>query len=186
MTWWKMVTFAVAVLALLASGCGDEGGGAAGSGGMAGAGGTAGTGGSPIGTGSATLTIGDETWEFDSFQCAFGYDATQSQIFSFSSNAFGEDSGGARVQFQVDIEDDSGQERFEGAGVIFGITLDDIEDFENPSVSWEARGPDPEVIVQIDGDRVTAQGVFDDGLTDLVIEEVPGTVDATCGSQSIR
>lgn len=190
MMWWKILAFSLAVPALIASGCGDDeqgmsGDGGSGSGGTAGAGGTSGTGGAPAGSGAATLTIGDETWEFDSFQCAFGYDATQSQIFSFSSNAFGEDGGGARVQMQANIQDDSGQERYEGEGVIYDVTIDDIENFQDPSVAWEARGPANDVTVEIDGDRVTAQGVFDDLLTDP-IEEIPGTLDATCGSDSIR
>lgn len=176
-------------LALAVAACGDDdsngGGGAGGNGGDVGAGGSGGNG-QPTGSGSATLTIGEQTWEFDSFGCAFGYDATQSSIFVFSSNAIGEHSNGARVQMQANIEDDSGQERYEGEGVIYSVDIDDIDDFENPSVSWQARGPADEIVVEIDGDRVTAQGVFDDLLTDLVIEEVPGTLDATCGSQSIR
>ena len=82
----------------------------------------------------------------------------QSQIFSFSSNAFGEDAGGARVQFQVSIQDDSGEERFEGDGGIYDITVDEIHDFEKPSVSWQARGQADEIVVEIDGNRVKAQG----------------------------
>jgi hypothetical protein len=39
--------------------------------------------------------------------------------------------------------------------------------------------------VTINGDQVTANGVFDDGLTGLVLEEVPGTLTANCGSRSI-
>ncbi|MGB5809323.1 MAG: hypothetical protein WBG86_02260, partial [Polyangiales bacterium] len=148
--------------------------------------GTGGTGAAPSGSGSATLTIGDETWEFSEFLCAFGYDATQSEVYSFSSNSFGEHSDGSRVQMQADIEDDTGQERYEGAGVIYTVYIGDIENFEDPSVDWEARGPADTVVVSIDGDRVTAEGVFDDLRTDTEFEEVPGTLVATCGSQSIR
>lgn len=184
MTWWKIVGVLLVVPALVVTGCGDDDEGISGTGGS-GTGGTTGTGGTATGSGSATLTIGQQTWEFDFFQCAFGYDSTQSQIFSFSSNSFGQDDGGARVQMQANIQDDSGQERFEGEGVIYDVTLDDIDDFENPSVAWEARGPADEIVVEIDGDRVTANGVFDDMLTDP-IEEIPGTLDATCGSDSIR
>jgi len=165
----------------------DEG--AAGSGGGGGAGGGAGgSGGAPQGgMGSATLTIGDETWEFDSFECAFGHDATQSDVFSFSSNSFGEHSNGARVQMQADIEDDTGQGRYEGEGVIYTVYITDIEDSANPSVDWEStsRGspgmPSGQTVVNIDGDHVTAEGLFDDQLTDD-FEQVPGTLDGTCGS----
>ena len=59
----------------------------------------------------------------------------------FSSSAFGEHSNGARVQMQAEIEDDTGQERYEGAGVIHTVYINDIENFENPSVDWQARGP---------------------------------------------
>jgi hypothetical protein len=184
MMWWKIFAFSLVVPALVVAGCGDDDGGTPGSGGS-GSGGTTGTGGTAMGSGSATLTIGEETWEFDFFQCAFGYDATQSQVFSFSSNTFGQDDGGARVQMQANIQDDSGQERFEGEGVIYDVTIDDIDDFENPSVAWQARGPADEIVVEINGDQITAQGVFDDSLTDP-IEEIPGTLAATCGSDSRR
>ena len=175
-------------LAFVASGCGDDGGsgGTAGTGGLAG---TAGTGGIPAGSGSATLTIGDETWEFSSFACAFGYDATRTDDYSFSSSAFGEHRNGNAVQMQAEIQDGTGQERIEGAGVVYTVYISDIEDFENPAVDWEARGEAPPVgniVVQINGDRVTAEGLFDDKLTELVVEEVPGTLDATCGNQSAR
>ena len=43
--------------------------------------------------GNATLTIGDQTWEFVSFGCAFGHDAIQSEVYAFSSNSFGEHEG---------------------------------------------------------------------------------------------
>jgi hypothetical protein len=175
-------------LSLFLSACGDEGG-SAGTGGSAGSGGTAGTGGIPTGSGSATLTIGDETWEFSSFACAFGYDATRTNDYSFSSSSLGEHSNGNAVQMQAEIQDGTGQERLEGAGVVYTVYINDIEDFENPAVDWQARGEAPPVgniVVQINGDRVTAEGLFDDKLTELVVEEVPGTLDATCGDQSAR
>lgn len=82
--------------------------------------------------------------------------------------------------------DDSGQERLEGEGVIYEVYITDIEDFEDPAVDWEATGPADQIIVRIDGDQVTAEGEFDDLRTDLEIEAVLGTLDATCSNQSIR
>jgi hypothetical protein len=179
--------FSVLTLALVASGCSDDPAmSGTGGTGATGGNGTAGTGGAPTGRGSATLTIGDETWEFDEFGCAFGYEATQTEVYSFSSSSFGEHSNGARVQMQAEIMDDSGQERVEGDGVIYMVYINDIENFDDPAVDWEARGPAETIVVRIDGDSVTAEGVFDDLLTDLEVEAVPGTLDATCGSQSIR
>jgi hypothetical protein len=37
--------------------------------------------------------------------------------------------------------------------------------------------------IQVSDGRVTAEAVFDDELTDGVIEEVPGTLEATCPSR---
>ncbi len=139
------------------------------------------------GGGSATLTIGDESWDFTGFMCAFGNEQTQSDVYSFSSNAFGVHSSGARVQMQANIRDASGQGRYEGDGVVYEISLDDIEDFENPSVTWSSSNSElfpgagsGDAVVTIDGQHVTAHGKFDDGTTDSV-EMVAGTLDGTCG-----
>ncbi|MBW1758096.1 MAG: hypothetical protein JRJ80_18275, partial [Deltaproteobacteria bacterium] len=151
----KKVVFSILAVALMASGCNDDPamGGTGGTGGQ----GTGGTGAAPTGRGSASLTIGDETWEFDEFGCAFGYDATESQVYSFSSNSFGEHSNGARVQMQANIRDDTGQERIEGDGVIYEVDINDIDDFQNPAVSWDAVGPAATIVVRIDGDHITAE-----------------------------
>jgi len=194
MMWLK--PYAFLVLAFVMAACnGDNNGDSPGTGGNPGSGGAPGSGGSggapPAGMGSSTLTIGEETWEFDSFGCAFGHDATQSDIFSFSSNSFGEHSNGARVQMQAEIEDDTGQGRYEGDGVIYTIYINDIEDFANPSVDWESTSrslpgmPSGETVVNIDGDHITGEGLFDDLLT-VEVEQVPGTLDGTCGDQSQR
>jgi hypothetical protein len=142
--------------------------------------------GQPAGGGSATLTIGDQTWEFTGFMCAFGHEETQSAVYAFSSNAFGVHSTGARVQMQANIRDESGQGRYEGDGIVYEISLDDIADFENPSVSWSSSNSElfpgagsGDAVVRIDGKHVTAEGKFDDGRTDA-IETVAGTLDATC------
>ena len=195
MMWLRPYALLVLAFAMAACNGGDDegssgtGGGAGGGGGE---GGASGSGGTPSGgMGSATLTIGDETWEFDSFGCAFGHDATQSDIFSFSSNSFGEHSNGARVQMQADIEDATGQGRYEGEGVVYTIYIADIEDFQNPSVDWESTSrslpsmASGETVVTIDGDHITGEGLFDDLLTGE-FEQVPGTLDGACGSQSLR
>lgn len=146
-------------------------------------------GGAPAGDrGSATLAIGDESWEFASFSCAFGHDATRSDTFSFSSDARGEHSTGARVQMQANITDGDG--RYEGAGVDYEVYIADIQDFTNPAVKWSSpsdfRLAPRETVIRIDGDNLTAEGNFDDGLTEGVFEAVPGTLTAACGRQSIR
>ncbi len=132
--------------------------------------------------GSATLTIGNEVWEFDSFDCAFGHDNTESAVYSFTSNSFGEHSDGTRVQMQANVRNESGDGRVEGDGLTHELFINDIEDFENPVVDWQAGPP---VGITLNGDSVTFSGDFDNGLTDEV-EAVPGTLEAECSTTSRR
>jgi hypothetical protein len=133
------------------------------------------------GGGHATLTIGTQTWEFDSFGCAIGLEQTGSQVYSFNSNSIGSPGGGARLQMQAEIRDDSGEGRLEGDGVVYLVYIQDIDDFENPSVYFESSSEyGGETTVTISGDQVNATGLFDDMLTDeLVLTE--GTLEGTCG-----
>jgi hypothetical protein len=139
-----------------------------------------GGGGGPI---AASLTIGDETWEFASVGCVFSAEEAQNPDFPFNLSAFGESSTGARTQLSADIYDPSGQERHEGDGVTHHISLHDIDDFENPSVAWDsvsgALAGGAETVLQVDGKNVHGEGVFDDDTTDE-IENVPGTLEVTC------
>lgn len=131
--------------------------------------------------GNATLTIGEQTWEFDYFVCAFGHDATMSDVFSFSSDTRG-DHEGAQVQVQANIRDDSGAGRFEGADLVHQVYIQDVSDFENPSIHFEFNSP---AGIQIDGYDLFAEGLFDDELT-TDAEEIPGTLEARCGDASVR
>lgn len=179
MTNWKLGVGAAVFLAAMACGSDDEGGADGG-----------GSGG-PY-RGEATLTIGTEVWEFDNFGCAFGHAATDSDRYSFSSSSLGEHSTGARVQMQADIMDPTTAGRYEGNGVLFEVYINDIEDFQNPAVDFQSTtevfGTQPSgmTIVTINGDVVTATGMFDDRRTDGDFEMVAGTLDARCGDQSVR
>ena len=132
--------------------------------------------------GHATLTIGDQTYEFETFLCAYGHDATQSSVYSFSSDTRGQ-VGEAQVQMQANIRDESGQGRHEGDGLTHEVFIADISDFENPSISFEMNAAEG---IVIDGNDVTAEGSFDDKLTEGTIEDIPGTLEATCGTASRR
>ncbi|MGH2446074.1 MAG: hypothetical protein ACRDGD_08560 [Candidatus Limnocylindria bacterium] len=121
--------------------------------------------------GSATLTIGDQIWEFDGFLCAFGHEATESEVFSFTTNSSGEFDG-VGVQMQATISEDYGHE----------ITFDDVTDFENPSIGWHMSDGS----ITVDGNAVRGEGMFDDELTEGEREEIRGTLEATCGDQSRR
>lgn len=121
--------------------------------------------------GSATLTIGEQVWEFDEFLCVFGHEATESDVYSFTTNSSGEFDG-VRVQMQATISEKYGHE----------ITFNDISDFENPSIDWHMRDGS----ITAAGDEVSADGPFDDELTEGEREATPGTLEATCGDQSRR
>ncbi|MCE0487144.1 hypothetical protein [Ornithinimicrobium sediminis] len=132
--------------------------------------------------GSATLTVGGETYEFDNYYCATGPEETGNDDVSFSSGAFGEVDG-VRVQLDASILDFSGESAMEGEGTIQSVSLNDIEDFEDPSVSWSAEAGfmgEPEWTIETDGSTVSAEATFDDGRTEE-IEEVEGSLEATCG-----
>lgn len=132
---------------------------------------------SGAGTGEATLTIGDDTWNFEGFICAWGYENTQSDVFSFSSNAFGTLDDGTRTQLQANIWDDTGADSLTGPGTDHEVTFDDIDDFENPAVNWSLTEPE----LTIDGVEVSVDGTFRDVDTG---EERPGSFVGECGPGS--
>lgn len=136
----------------------------------------------PTGGGSATLVVGDATYEFDNFVCAFGYDNTESDIYSFSSNSF-QELDGVRVQMQLNVADPSGGDALTGSGVEQEVTVDDIEDFENPTITIATESLD----ATFDGDNISAQGTFYDEVADPTRQEAQaGTFEATCGAGSRR
>lgn len=112
------------------------------------------------GGGSATLVVGDQQWTFDSVLCAFGEEmiGQDGAVFNLSSIADG-------LQLYASVDS-------------FGhsVSLDDIEDFENPSVSLSAGGGE---FINIDGKSITAEGEFMDGTSDS-FDTVAGTLTATC------
>lgn len=130
--------------------------------------------------GRATLTIGEEQFEFASFDCASGHDNTQSTTFSFTTNSF-EEFDGVRTQMQFTIEDPSSSGQTEGEGVRHRIDFDDIDDFETPSISWYMREA---ASVTLDGYQLSVSGTFDDQTTDGVIEEIEGSLEAECSDMS--
>jgi hypothetical protein len=122
------------------------------------------------GGGSATLTIGDQTWDFGSVLCAFGPGETGRDDTEFVLSSI-EDG----LQLDATINTEFGH----------SISLNDIEDFENPSASWSAGGPlgsltgDPEEIIQVDGKDVTAEATFIDDTSDD-LAQLQGRLVATC------
>jgi len=112
------------------------------------------------GGGSATLVVGDQEWTFDSVLCAFGEEqiGQDGAVFNLSSIQDG-------MQMYASIDS-------------FGhsVSLNDIEDFENPSVSLDASGDE---FITLDGKSITADGEFMDGTSES-FDTIPGTFTATC------
>lgn len=139
-------------------------------------------GGNNGGGSAATLTIGNESWEFASVFCAFSTEETQQQNVPFTVSGFTTSSTGARAQMDASIVDLTGLGDMSPENLT--VTLDDVEDFENPSVSWADNsleifgGSTPEL--NIDGKNVTINAVFDDNLTEDETEAIPGTLVASC------
>jgi hypothetical protein len=132
--------------------------------------------------GSLTLTIGDETWTSDDVFCAFSTEETRNENVPFTVSGFTETSTGARAQIDASVVDLSGSGEISAENL--SVSIDDIDDFENPSESWlsfsqEVLGGSPPTL-QIDGKNVTIEAVFDDNTTDGEFESVPGTLTAEC------
>ena len=112
------------------------------------------------GGGTATLVVGDQEWVFESVLCAFGEEqiGQEGAVFNLSSIQDG-------MQMYASIDS-------------FGhsVSLNDIEDFENPSVSLDAFGGE---FILIDGKTVTAEAEFTDGTSES-FDTVTGTFTASC------
>jgi hypothetical protein len=133
--------------------------------------------------GSATLTIGNTTWEFDNYYCVRGIDNTGNSRVSFSSGAIGEYEG-ANTQLDATILDMDELDSVDGDGTIHSVTIEDVDDLENPVVSLSAQSGfygTPSFEILYSGNTVTVSTTFDDDTTDT-LEEIPGTLTATCGS----
>jgi len=130
--------------------------------------------------GSATLTIGDESWSF-SVSCAFTREETRSDRVSFSLSGSGETAEGVPIQLNASIQDEQDDGRYEGDGVTYKASVADAEDFENPSVRWLSLlfPMEGNSLLQVDGKNVTADMTFRDYVSGAV-DEIPGTLEATC------
>lgn len=124
--------------------------------------------GAAAGGGSATLTVGERTYEFDRARCAFGPEETRRDDTEFVLSAI---QNGLQLDATINTR--------------FGhsVSLDDIEDFENPSVGWSAGGPGSGLqgaageIIQVDGKRVSVRTTFTDEVSGDTAE---GSLSAVC------
>lgn len=111
------------------------------------------------GGGGFTLTVGDRSWTFDAVRCAFGEDEIGQEGAEFVLSGIQD---GLQGYVSVDSFGDF-------------VSLDDISDFENPSVGLSAGG----ATIVIDGKNVSGTGDFLDSTSDS-FETVTGTFSGTC------
>ncbi len=112
------------------------------------------------GGGSASLTVGGQTYTFDGVLCAFGEEETGQVDAEFVLSAI---ANGTQLYFSIDQFGHS-------------VSLNDIEDFENPSVSWDSRG---EEFIQLDGRSASGEVGFVDDTAEGQ-DTQPGTFEGTC------
>lgn len=111
--------------------------------------------------GSATLTVGDQAWTFDGALCAFGEDETGQEGAEFVLSSIGDG-----LQFYLSIDS-------------FGhsASINDIENFEDPSVSLTAE--DSGEFIQVEGKSISGEADFVDYTTDS-LDTVAGSFEASC------
>lgn len=121
------------------------------------------------GGGSATLTVGDRSWTFDNVLSAFG----EAEI------------GQAGAEFVLSSIQDGFQLYASIDSFGQSVTLNDIEDFQNPSVSLTAGSfttaitGGPEEFIEVNGKEIRAGAPFVDDLADSS-DGIDGTLEATC------
>ena len=113
-----------------------------------------------VGGGSATLTVDGETWTFTSVLCAFGEDEIGQEGAEFVLSSIQD---GMQMYASIDSFGHS-------------VSLNDIQDFENPKVSLDAFGGE---FIELDGKNVRAEADFSDGTSDD-FATIPCVFEATC------
>lgn len=114
--------------------------------------------------GSASVTIGDQTWDFDGVLCAFGPEEIGQEGAEFVLSAIGDG-----LQFYISV-DAMGQ----------FVSLNDIENFEDPALSWEAdQDASGEGFIQVDGKDVSGEATFIDYHSESW-DEVEGSFEGSC------
>jgi hypothetical protein len=121
----------------------------------------AGKGASSGGTGSATITIGADSWDFANVRCGFGEEGTG--VPGAIVNAAATQNG-----LSLYVADDGGGDSY--------IELSDLNDPDD-GLNWSTRGASDTPTVTVDGKRVTADAAFIDGSG----ATTDGSVEVNCG-----
>lgn len=111
------------------------------------------------GGGAATFTAGDQTWTFDKVLCAIGEEETGQEGAELVLTSLQD---GLQLYVTIDAYGHS-------------VTLDDVEDFENPAVSLSTYEQGD--FIELDGQNVSGQMTITDGLTS---EELEASLEGTC------
>ena len=114
------------------------------------------------GGGSASLTVGGSTWDFDSVLCAFGEEQIGQEGAELVVSSIQD---GLQFYLSVDSYGHS-------------ASLEDVENFQDPSVSLSTEGASDDFI-KVDGTRVSGEAGFVDATTDS-LEPIAGSFEATC------
>lgn len=112
------------------------------------------------GGGGFTIAVGDESWTFDSVLCAFGEDQIGQEGAEFVLSSIQDG-----LQAYVSIDNFG-----------YSVSVDDISDFQNPSVSLSTF---QDATINLDGKNVSGEGLFVDGTSDS-FAEVAGTFSGSC------
>ena len=140
--------------------------------------------------GSATLTIGAETFAFQSFFCGFGHEATESDDLGFAAAGEGTDSDGTPMEIAVQLYDAGLREGFTEVQLLRQESSGDFE------IAWTLSDTEPLAVedptgraaVVLDGDSLTIDGGayvrWEDGAE--TGEEVQGSLEAVCSPDSFR
>jgi len=131
--------------------------------------------------GTATLTIGDESWTFDEIICAFSPEEAVNPNVAFYLRSTLETEDGRILTLDATIIDDTGQGQREGENVIKTVFITDLN-ADDGGVNWSTIGQlitDAEKQWAIEDKNVHVEAVFDDRNTDEIVE-VQGTLDGTC------
>jgi hypothetical protein len=113
------------------------------------------------GGGSMTLTVGDQSWTYSPVLCAFGPEEIGQEGAEFVLSSIQD---GKQMYVSIDVFGHS-------------VSLNDVEDFENPSVSLGSFGG--EEFISLDGKSFSGSAEFLDDTTDS-FETIPGTFSGTC------
>lgn len=140
--------------------------------------------------GTATLTIGDQTFEFDAFLCAFGHEANQRDEVAFGAGGTGTDGDGNPVQIGVELHDAGLRE---GWTIVYLLRPDDSGDFK---ITWAMSDSEPlavedptgRAVSTVDGDNLTIEGGDYERIEDgeETGEIAQGSLTGVCSPDSLR